>query len=106
MQNINKIVNEILKNAGTWALPDSPSAIAKLDKVLKVLNENDGILQKDLWNVLGNDSLWDEIEKHFGHIKEVIKSYVLKIADQYDKHPKNFKGKLDTKALRELINKY
>lgn len=111
MKNIiTKIAEEIVKEAGTWSLPDSQKKINKLEEIL--INLRDGGYIKDgpstaLSEILGDDQLFDKIDhelhKAYVAIYPYVRAYIIQLIDDYEKNPANFRKIVDTNALRKLI---
>jgi hypothetical protein len=107
---IEKIANEITKKAGTWSLPDSTEKISKLEIILKSLKEGSYIKNGPntaLYEILGDDQLFDKIDKELRKAYQLIypyvKTYIIKLIDDYEKNPENFKKSLDIKTLRKIL---
>jgi len=104
-----KITNKLEKTSGTWSLPDSPSKIKKLKEILLGLKTKKYDLSKiinDLYNIVGDDKLFDLIGKQinkqksndivYANIRNDILNYLSKLIET-----KNVN--LDIKALEKLV---
>jgi hypothetical protein len=100
-------MNWYKRKAGTWAVPFTAKQAYKVSDVLQSLNDYiGGTLRKKLYGALGDDVLWDKMDKVFddaaGEIKGLIKAHIKETLAHYEKSPDDFSGKFDEEALEVL----
>lgn len=122
--SVRKIANELVKQAGVWALPNSPAKIQKLRDILIQLDlkdDNDALItiagiEDKIYNLIGADDLFDDIasakkpitDKAYGVKKEIRKAIIKRLktlAIDFKKSPENFSQKVDVDEINNLIEK-
>ena len=107
-----KSFKDILKDSepiqeGTWNLPFTLKQAKALQKVMKNPVPSGEKGTKMLSGLIGDDSLYDDIEGASGaggkdDVRDMIKNWVADILKDYKDEPDNFGDKLDPKAEKIL----
>lgn len=101
----NSLEFEASKMAGTWAIPYNSEKAKELANIIKKFDEKE--ISKNLYDIFGNDELYDKIDSLQEQFVDVLKEYVEKLLNSYGKNPDSFKGQFDGESLgilREIIN--
>jgi hypothetical protein len=103
MNDVKKIADNILKQSGTWSLPDSEKKIKDLEAFIRNIDNP----FKELYSILGDDSLYDKFDKikevFAEQTKKAILDYLTELIEHFDRSPEDFRSKIDTKRLNEVI---
>jgi hypothetical protein len=92
---------------GTWALPQTKKQAEDLKQLIKEpLKANEAC--KKLYDLLGADDLFDEIEQYSREegkdydISPLVKIYINKILNEYKQTPENFSKPFESDAIKIL----
>jgi len=113
VMNEKKVATELVRLAreltgGTWGLPGNSRDVAAILKIYKKMRAGayEGIPSKDLYSLLGNDSLFDEFDRardaYNEECADAIKRMVKKLVSM---GPETFADKAEYDALVELQGK-
>ena len=104
-KKIAKRMKEIKE--GVWALPNT---VAKAKKLAELMKEplSSEVAVENLYDVLGDDELWDDFKYKGGtpriddDVRPLVKKRVRQYLKDYKEDPKGFKQKLDPEAEKIL----
>lgn len=92
---------------GTWALPQTKKQAEDLRQLIKEpLKAKEA--SKKLYDLLGADDLFDEIEQYSREegkdydISTLVKIYINKILNEYEQTPENFSKPFESNAIEIL----
>ena len=100
-------MNWYKRKAGTWSLPYKENQAYKVGEILEntreILTET---FQKKLYNVIGDDALWDDMDEVFetatDKLTKLLKAYIKRLLAMYEKSPDQFSDEFDDEALKYL----
>ena len=93
-----KVAANAILCEGTWALPDTQQAVDLVADIVKAMDEGGYAksldeLYKEIWNVYGNDSMMDDIDRIIAKEdagREMTEDEQKKVAAAIRKHTKYF----------------
>jgi len=91
---------------GTWALPFTGDKADRLHSLVADLDTTFELDMTKLYDLLGDDDLWDELNKIDKSVKQgkmkAMKKAIKDMVDHYEKTPEDFKDKFEPEALEIL----
>ena len=87
------------KTAGTWELPFTVEEATKLKNLVGDVEQgNKSQLAQELYDLFGDDELFDDLPNVDSRVAQIIRKHVKDLLDKYENDPTTFKDKLEPEA--------